>query len=130
MTVAMDPTTRSHREFITCLPGERWASREARVVSVRWLLAKGQARLLGNGPEVIAAADPPRLRKVTRTFIGCSNRRPSPAARRFEISRQVMPTVPRFKRAEGPSTTYTQRAKRGFYLVGHPSALRASDKPE
>jgi hypothetical protein len=71
MTVAMDPTARSHPEFITYLRGERRASREARVVRGRWLLATGQARLLGNEPEVIAVADPPRLRKGTRTLIDC-----------------------------------------------------------
>jgi len=31
-------------------------------VGVRWLPAADQARLLGNEPDVIAVADPPRLR--------------------------------------------------------------------
>jgi hypothetical protein len=71
MTVTMVNTARSHREFITYLPGERWASREAHVVSVRWLLATDQARLLGNEPDVIAVADPPRLREGKRALIDC-----------------------------------------------------------
>lgn len=71
MTVTMVNTARSRREFITYLPGERWASRKAHVVSVRWLLAIDQARLLGNEPEVIAVADPPRLREGKRTLIDC-----------------------------------------------------------
>jgi len=130
MTVAMDPTTRSHREFITCFPGECWASREAHTVSVRWLLAKGQAGLLGNEPQVIATADPPRLRKGTRTLIGCSKRRPFAGGEEIRNFAPSHAHRPEFKRAAGPSTTYTQRAKRGLYLVGHPSALRASNKPE
>ncbi len=51
-----------HREFIAHLAAERWALREAHVVGVRWLPAADQARLLGNEPDVIAVADPPRLR--------------------------------------------------------------------
>jgi hypothetical protein len=57
----MVPTTQWHREFIAHLAAERWALREAQVVSVRWQAAADQTRLLGNEPDVIAVANPPRL---------------------------------------------------------------------
>ena len=47
-------------EFIH-LAAERWASREAHVVSVRWLSTANQARLFGNEPDMIAFANSPRF---------------------------------------------------------------------
>ena len=58
-----------HREFIAHLAAERWALREAHVVGVRWLPAADQARLLGNEPDVIAVADPPRLREGKHALV-------------------------------------------------------------
>ena len=61
MDLTMVPTTQWHREFIAHLAAERWALREAQVVSVRWQAAADQTRLLGNEPDVIAVADSSRL---------------------------------------------------------------------
>ena len=61
MNLAMVAAAQWHREFIAHLAAECSALREAHVVGIRRLPATDQARLLGNEPDVIAVADPPRL---------------------------------------------------------------------
>ena len=69
MNLAMVATAQWHGEFIAHLAAEGWALREAHVVGVRWLPAANQARLLGNEPDVIAVANPPRLREGKHALV-------------------------------------------------------------
>ena len=69
MDLAMMAAAQGHREFVADLAAERWALREAKVVGVRWLPAADQARLLGNETDVIAVADPPRLREGEHALV-------------------------------------------------------------
>ena len=69
MNLAMVATAQWHREFVAHLAAECWALCEAHVVGVRWLPAANQARLLGNEPDVIAVADPPRLREGKHALV-------------------------------------------------------------
>ena len=69
MNLAMVTAAQWHGEFIAHLAAEGWALREAHVVGVRGLPATDQARLLGNEPDVIAVADPPRLREGKHALV-------------------------------------------------------------
>ena len=63
MNLTMVPAAQWHGEFVAHLAAKRLALRETQVVGVRRLPATDQARLLGNEPDVITIADPPRLRQ-------------------------------------------------------------------
>ena len=69
MNLAMMAAAQRHRVFIADLAAERWALREAYMVGVRWLPAADQARLFGNETDVIAVANPARLRKGEHALV-------------------------------------------------------------
>ena len=69
MNLTMMPTAQWHREFVADLAAECGALREAHMVGVRWLPAADQARLFGNETDVIAVADPARLRKGEHALV-------------------------------------------------------------
>ena len=69
MNLAMVTAAQWHGEFIAHFAAERWALRKAHVVGIRWLPATDQARLLGDEPDVIAIADPSRLREGKHALI-------------------------------------------------------------
>ena len=69
MNFAMVTAAQRYREFIAYFAAKRRALREAHVMGVRWLPAADQARLLGNETDVIAVADPPRLREGKHALV-------------------------------------------------------------
>jgi hypothetical protein len=69
MNFTVVTTTQRHREFIAHLAAQRRTLRKAQVVGVRWLPAADQARMFGNESDVIAVADPPRLREGKHTLV-------------------------------------------------------------
>ena len=69
MNLAMMTAAQWDSEFIAHFAAERWALREAKVVGVRRLSAADQTRLLGDEPDVISIADPPRLREGKHALI-------------------------------------------------------------
>jgi hypothetical protein len=71
MIATMVNTARSRREFITYLPGRALGFAQSARGGRSMVAGTDQARLLGNEPEVIAVADPPRLREGNRTLIDC-----------------------------------------------------------
>ena len=69
MNLAVVTSAQRHYEFIAHLAAERWTLRKAHVVGVRWLAAADQARLFGNEADVIAVANPPRLREGQHALV-------------------------------------------------------------
>ncbi len=63
------PRHKRHGELVADLAAERPALREAQVVRVRRLAAADQARLLGDESDMVAVADPPRLRQGERALV-------------------------------------------------------------
>src|ERR1700679_4133489 len=92
MNLAMMATAQWYGEFIAHLAAERWALREAQVVSVRWQAAADQTRLLGNEPDVIAVANPPRLRESKHALVN-SFGAPLPSPAKGNARRPWLPTL-------------------------------------
>jgi hypothetical protein len=69
MNFSVVTAAQRHGEFIAHLAAQRRALRKAQVVGVRRLPPADQARLFGNEPDVIAVANPPRLREGKQAFV-------------------------------------------------------------
>ena len=67
--LAMMSSTQGDGELIADLAAECPALRKAQVVGIRGLTAANQARLLGHMSDVIAVANPARLRQRQHTFV-------------------------------------------------------------
>src|ERR1700691_3807144 len=92
VNLAMMATAQWHREFVADLAAEGSALREAYVVSVRWLPAANQTRLLRNEPDVLAVADPPRLREGKHALVNSSGA-PFPSAAEGNARRPWLRTL-------------------------------------
>jgi hypothetical protein len=69
MQFAMVTATQRNGELVTDFATECRVLREAQMMSVRRLSAANQARLLGNEPDMIAVAQPARLREIENALI-------------------------------------------------------------
>ena len=69
MHLAMMSATQGDGELVADLAPKCPALREAQVVSVTGLATANQTRLLGHMSDVLAVANPARLRQCQRTFI-------------------------------------------------------------
>jgi hypothetical protein len=68
---AMMTAAQRHREFVTDLPAQRSALREAKVMSIRGLPSADQAGMGGHELDVLAIAQPARFRKREDALVDC-----------------------------------------------------------
>ena len=140
MDFAMVPAAQRHRELITRLSPKCWALREADMVGVRWSPPTDQARLFGNETDVIAIADPPRLREA-RTLLSIFSERSrltgftEPGLRRCGLVARLANRGVDRSDVDGPQSAISKtRQERGNQCIGMavanlPGAFTASFPP-